>query len=38
MKIPGKTHELTIWRVLRAVLFLAILLALWWAWHAARTN
>lgn len=38
MKIPGKAHELTIWRVLRAVLFLAILLALTWAWRAARSN
>ena len=38
MKIPGKTRELTIWTVLRAVLFLAILMALTWAWHASRSG
>jgi hypothetical protein len=34
MKIPGKTRELTIMVVVRAVLTLAGLLALAWYWHA----
>jgi len=33
MKILGKTRELTIRALLRAVVFLAILMALAWAWH-----
>ncbi len=34
MKIPGKTRELTIMAVVRAVLMLVGLLALAWYWHA----